>query len=299
MTFPAWEVPRTDYSVASGPVDRTDYERIEGNTLNLRNQAAPGGTTSGSDNAYSVQVVSVNAYQDRLSLLVKFHQANTGPITLNVNGLGPTPVVNVLGENFQPGDIRANQYVLISYTGTQFRAFSNTNNITNVAQGLYGETDVSSLPTAYRVIITGITTPLTEGDSILVKFNQANTGAATLEINGTTILPITKYVTDPLAADDIAVGDVCLLVHDGTNWQMVNTPGLIVKQLRQEVDTLNDVITSNTNSLLFLLAKDALRDGETTTGISDYRIVVAFDDPADVTLEEGYYDATFQAIRVL
>lgn len=54
---------------------------------------------------------------------------------------------------------------------------------------------------------------------IVVKFTNANTGAATLNINSTAAVAITKKDgTTALAAADITAGSYQSLFHDGTSW---------------------------------------------------------------------------------
>ena len=54
---------------------------------------------------------------------------------------------------------------------------------------------------------------------------SANTGASTLSIDGLAAKAITKYGTVPLVANDIVNGQMCVVVYDGTRFQLLN-PGL-------------------------------------------------------------------------
>jgi hypothetical protein len=54
---------------------------------------------------------------------------------------------------------------------------------------------------------------------------SANTGASTLSVDGLAAKAITKYGTVPLAANDILGGQMCVVVYDGTRFQLLN-PGL-------------------------------------------------------------------------
>jgi len=53
----------------------------------------------------------------------------------------------------------------------------------------------------------------------------ANTGASTLSVDGFTAKAITKFGTTALAANDIVNGQMCVVVYDGTRFQLLN-PGL-------------------------------------------------------------------------
>lgn len=73
---------------------------------------------------------------------------------------------------------------------------------------------------------------------LLCKFANANTGAATLQFNGTgSNYAIKKNTSEALVAGDIAAGEVLLLAYDGTNIQIVG---------RREPRTVSiqDLITS-------------------------------------------------------
>lgn len=54
---------------------------------------------------------------------------------------------------------------------------------------------------------------------------SANTGASTLSVDGLAAKAITKYGTVPLVANDIVNGQMCVVVYDGTRFQLLN-PGL-------------------------------------------------------------------------
>jgi len=56
----------------------------------------------------------------------------------------------------------------------------------------------------------------------LIKFSNANTGPATLSIDGGGGAPIKKRVTEDLAAGEIAADSVHALIFDGTNFQILS-----------------------------------------------------------------------------
>jgi hypothetical protein len=51
---------------------------------------------------------------------------------------------------------------------------------------------------------------------------HANTGASTLAINGGTAKAITKNGTTALAGAEISANQICCLLWDGTEWQLVS-----------------------------------------------------------------------------
>ena len=77
----------------------------------------------------------------------------------------------------------------------------------------------SGSATAYSCITTNVFTPAS-GDSVLLKVDVANTGSATLSVNGATAATITKTGgTVNLSGSELHVGQWLWMIFDGTNWQ--------------------------------------------------------------------------------
>lgn len=57
--------------------------------------------------------------------------------------------------------------------------------------------------------------------AFILKFTNANTGAATLNLNGVGAQAIKKNGTEALVANDIKAGQLLLIVYDGTNFQII------------------------------------------------------------------------------
>lgn len=60
------------------------------------------------------------------------------------------------------------------------------------------------------------------GATYIFKATFANTGAATLSVDGLTAVPLKKHGAIDLAQGDILANQVVVAVHDGTNFQMVS-----------------------------------------------------------------------------
>jgi len=73
--------------------------------------------------------------------------------------------------------------------------------------------------------VTGGITAYTTGFSIFVKFTNANTGAATLNVNSLGAKAIKKSGTTDVDAGDISGSQILLLQYDGTNFQIVGGSG--------------------------------------------------------------------------
>lgn len=80
---------------------------------------------TGTANTYSVTVpFALTSYQAGLSVNALIMIANTGPSTLNVNGIGQATIKRADGTNLVQGDIRASSLSNFIYDGTAFRLTS-------------------------------------------------------------------------------------------------------------------------------------------------------------------------------
>jgi hypothetical protein len=90
--------------------------------------------------------------------------------------------------------------------------------------GIYPLVTASGTDT-YTATVTPAFTAYTTGQRFNIKFTNANTGAATININSKGAKSIVKNGSTALSAGDIAAGQVMLLVYDGTNMQIVGPSG--------------------------------------------------------------------------
>ena len=85
------------------------------------------------------------------------------------------------------------------------------------------------VPNAYTVTLSpaspGVNQAYRTGVAYAFGAASANTGASTLSVDGLAAKAITKYGTTPLSANDILGGQMCVVVYDGTRFQLLN-PGL-------------------------------------------------------------------------
>lgn len=110
------------------------------------------------------------------------------------------------------------------------RPFASTNIETEIAAGKWKKYETSiSLTAAGTDTYTSTPAPAisgyTENLRLFVKFTNANTGAATLNLNGLGAKSIKKNGTTDLASGDIAAGQILQLIYDGTNFQVVGGAG--------------------------------------------------------------------------
>lgn len=78
---------------------------------------------------------------------------------------------------------------------------------------------------------------------MILRFNPANnnTGASTVNVNSLGVKSIKKNVSDDLDEGDILSGKICSLIYDGTNFQLLTFPEMILGIVPSgSVDGTND-----------------------------------------------------------
>lgn len=108
----------TGVGTAADSADAVNAATLLNNRLAFAPSTASGG-------AYAVQLrVAPESYSAGMILSFKAAGANTGAITLNVNGLGAKPVFKNVSEALEAGDIQPNQVVSVIYDGVAFQVIS-------------------------------------------------------------------------------------------------------------------------------------------------------------------------------
>ena len=74
----------------------------------------------------------------------------------------------------------------------------------------------------YVITLAPAITAYTTGMHVTFKANTANTGAASININGLGAKTIVKAVSTALSNNDILAGMFCLLIYNGTNFVLMN-----------------------------------------------------------------------------
>lgn len=90
------------------------------------------------------------------------------------------------------------------------------------AADLGGSAGTAGGTDTYTLTLSPPLAAYTTGLTLNVIFTNANTGAATLNVNGLGAKDIKKAVSTALAAADITAGSARILVYDGTNFQLIN-----------------------------------------------------------------------------
>ena len=97
-----------------------------------------------------------------------------------------------------------------------------------VQEGTYNYATTATGNDTYVITLSPAITSYKTGSCYLFKADVANVGAASLNINGNgavTIKKTTSGVTTDLSDNDIRAGQIVLVCHDGTNFQMISAKG--------------------------------------------------------------------------
>ena len=164
--------------------------------------------------------MSTNAGKTETDFAIKFESSRTN-IEIGVQGDGVLQAFVGFGYYTNAGGIAVQLKNNIPWVDKSGNVLIDTTyawkgGLKSYATPLYaadaGSTD------AYSITLPNSQTTDTEGRPIVFKANTANTGNATLTINGgTTIRNIVKSVSTTLSNNDILAGMFCLVVYDATN----------------------------------------------------------------------------------
>ena len=162
-----------------------------------------------------------NAYEVRVA------GTNTGPVIINVSGLGARSLVRLNGSPLVAGDIVAGGIALVVYDGINFQLLTSASaQFTEESQVHYGvDTGVTNAMVA--TVQPGID-GLRPGLFCLIAASHTNTGPVTINIQGLGVKSIVRASGASLSAGDIVVGAIAEMAFDGTNFELLNvqvTPG--------------------------------------------------------------------------
>lgn len=139
------------------------------------------------------------AAQNRTDLAAQFNQTGSGLFPDNTS------------REISPADLRA---FVAAYLDSSPNILEDTfKSYMGTATG----TDI------YALVTTPTTSAYSPGQKFFVKFTNANTGAATLNVNLIGAVPIVKSGSDALEVGDISANQILVLVYDGTNFQIVGS----------------------------------------------------------------------------
>lgn len=202
--------------IQDGMVGVFVYDGTNLQLINHNQQRVPYTTSSSTPNTYAATILPAPfAYAAGQYFTVKFSTGNSGASTINFNSLGAKSIVRPDGSALQSGDIVNGMVAELIYDGTNFQ-------LANYNQSKINYAVSSSSPNTYTAALTYAPTAYFSGQVVHVKFTNANTGAATININSLGARSLVRLDGTALKAADILAGMIGTLVYDGTNFQLTN-----------------------------------------------------------------------------
>ena len=140
-----------------------------------------------------------------------------------LNGVGVTSIVWTSSTGGgTPGIAGATDTYTITYTDTSTFTFNVYNGADGEGGGVDYYVDGSTGANTYSITTGNSLTSNTNGDTYLIKFKNANTGASTLSVDGITAASLINSKTQgDLSSGDIPDESVHLVVYTGTNFEIV------------------------------------------------------------------------------
>jgi hypothetical protein len=229
-----------------------------GNTIWVRDQISAlqlislyGGTDTGLSNAYVLNFsATFQSYVDGTVIYFKPNSTNTGPATLNVNNLGPIPIVTITGAPLGAGQIQQGIIAQVVYLGGVFQLIS-IGSFTGSTIGTFGAeiplasattTDLGTTPN-HNVLVTGTTTITSFG-------SNASTAAPIYIVRFASSLTLTNSVTLILpGASNIVTqaGDSLLAEYSGSGtWRVLAYFPATGASSNNKIKPSDTVITNST-----------------------------------------------------
>jgi hypothetical protein len=191
--------------------------------LAIQSQAANSAVDTGVANAYAValSLAPTTPLPVGFPVRVKAAHANTGPSTLSVNGSVAVAIHHLDGSALQAGDIPAGGVVCVVWDGAAWQYLPPGLSAAAMQAQLGNYAVDTGAVNAVAVTLSPAPSALTAGLAIRVKVAAANTGPATLNVNGLGAVAIKYPGGAALAAGSLQAGGVYELVYDGAVFQML------------------------------------------------------------------------------
>lgn len=228
--------------------------------------------SAGSQPAYTLTSgQTLGAYANGQCFAFLAHAASTGNVTLNVDGLGAVAVTDSRGNQLGSGDIQANGVYFVVKTAASWRVIGHLSAAS--VQALVSVANLTAPTTtnstnAYSLTLTGFPAAYANGQLIGFVANAANTGAATLNINGLGAEALQDPDGAALVANDLVANGPYIAVRVSGAWRVVS--GLPVNLATQISGTLA-IANGGTGQTTASAAFGALKQtaDETNTGVLD------------------------------
>lgn len=164
-------------------------------------------TTASAAGVINVLIEGQDSNQSGLSAGSTYYLSNTA------GGISSTPGTNTV----MIGRAISTTSIVVNFRQTDYALKTQV-----IANMVYGATSTGT--DAYAITVTPAILAYAAGQAFYVKADVANTGAATLAVNGLSAITILKQHDQALVTGDIEAGQIFEVVYDGTNFQMMSMP---------------------------------------------------------------------------
>src|SRR5262245_13919445 len=221
-----------------------------------------GVTSAGTQPAYTLTSgQSLSAYANGQTFAFLAHATSTGNVTLNVDALGAVAVRDSKGNQLGSGDIQANGIYVVTKTAASWRVIGHVSSATIRALVQSQSYTTGGTSNAFTVT-TGLFAAYANGQIICFTADRANTGAATLNIDGLGAEALQDPDGAALAANDIVTNQTCWAVRISGAWRCF--AGLPINLATQVVGVL-PIANGGTGQITAALAFAALKQAATDT----------------------------------
>lgn len=148
------------------------------------------------------------------TIRLKTASVKTSAATLNVNGLGAKPVLKRGGLSLESGDLRSGVIAEMAYNPSLSAGNGAWELLSLTGNSAVRYATSAGTGTAYTLTCVPTVSALVNGTRVAFRAHAANTGAATLAVDGLTAKSIRKSGNTALAANDILANSAVELVYD-------------------------------------------------------------------------------------
>lgn len=169
----------------------------------------------------------ITAYEEGVLVYFKAPAANSGAMTIDVDGVGPIALVDREGNPLEAGDVPAGSLNIAQFDNTNFQLLVSAGGGGGVAiSDIQNNTHTYKIDTgaanAYEIALTPAPSGYVEGQFFSFKAVNANTGASTIDVNGLGAKTIKRRDGSSLLAGDIGAGAYCIIGYDGVDFQLLS-----------------------------------------------------------------------------
>jgi hypothetical protein len=232
----------TGLGAGSAATDSVNMSQLQAGAANHLTGVA------GADTITASATPAITAYAAGNKFTFVAAGANTGAVTLNINGLGAKAVTKSGVGALSAGDIAASSVVSVIYDGTQFQLVAASASSIQGQSSTYFTTGGTS--TAYTLTPSPALSVLVAGQRFNVKFNATAGATPTLAISGLAAKSL-KYYDATGAKQDITSAQVVAsltsdVIYDGTDYVLLNPAGAV----NQAATNASYIIGTATNEYL-------------------------------------------------